>query len=109
MSSKINCSVVVLLCNPHSTPPHQSPNETQHFAPGLATYLAVVQCQLKHLGGAPDQAHAQAVQHHALAALENCGGEVLRLHPLDKAAKAAGDRVLWGRTLHHCWGGGLKD
>lgn len=70
----------------------------------LLPYLAVLQGQLKHFGGAADETHAQAVQHHALAALHHGGGEVMGTHALDETPKAAGDRVLWGRSLHHCLG-----
>jgi len=51
----------------------------------------VLQGQLKHLGGAAQQAHAQAVQHHPLAALERGGAQVVALQPADEPAETAGD------------------
>ena len=51
----------------------------------------MLQGQLKHLGGAAQQAHAQAVQNHPLAALERRGAEVPILQAADEPAEAGGD------------------
>ena len=63
-------------------------------------HLAVPQRQLEHVGGAAEQTHPQAVQHHPLAAAEHGRGEVSGLQPADEPPEAGGHRLLGGRALH---------
>ena len=62
-------------------------------------HLAVPQSQLEHVGGAAEQAHPQAVQHHPLAAAEHGRGEVPALQPADEPPEAGSHRFLGGRDL----------
>lgn len=51
----------------------------------------MLQSQFKHICGAADQTHTDAVQDHTFAALEHHGRQVLGLHVADEPPEAGGN------------------
>lgn len=61
----------------------------------------MLQGELKHLSGAPQKSDTNAVQHHALTALQHGWRQMPWLYALNEPAKTVGNRFLRGRPLCH--------
>lgn len=65
-------------------------------------HLAVLQSQFKHICGAANQTHTNAVQDHAFAALSHHRRQVFGLYIADEPPVAGGDAIFRVWVLQDC-------